>query len=156
MAGRPAYSVRARALIIRAGQVLVFEQVDAGKKWYLLPGGEQKPGETLPETVARECVEELGCRVRVGELAYVRDYLALNHEHAADGDVHEVELTFLAELEEEPDPKRATQPDREDCRPCWLSVDEIDGLDLYPKAARDIIRLVAHGKPHPVYLGEID
>jgi len=171
MADRPAYSVRVRALIIRDGMVLVFEQVDGGsaregrdlaglppggKKWYLLPGGEQKPGETLPETVARECMEELGCRIVVGELAFVRDYLAKNHELAHEGNIHEVEMTFLVKLVEEPDMKRATRPDRPDSAPCWLPVSGLSGVELYPKGMRESIRLIAEGKPHPLYLGEIN
>ena len=38
-----------------------------------LPGGRQHPGELLRETVERECYEETGLRVRVGELAYVSE-----------------------------------------------------------------------------------
>ena len=56
------------AAIIRDGQVLACERSDppeAAGRWEF-PGGKVEPGETETEALARECVEELGVRVRVG------------------------------------------------------------------------------------------
>jgi ADP-ribose pyrophosphatase YjhB (NUDIX family) len=67
--------VAAKAVIVQGGRLLVTENVDADGRWYLLPGGGQEPGEALPETLRRECREEVGADVEVGELLYVRDYI---------------------------------------------------------------------------------
>ena len=58
-----------------------------------LPGGRQRPGELLHETVERECYEETGLRVRAGALAYVSE--------SYDGNsVHVINATFHAEPRE--------------------------------------------------------
>jgi len=58
-----------------------------------LPGGRQRSGELLRETVERECYEETGVRVRAGALAYVSE--------SYDGDdVHVINATFHAEPRE--------------------------------------------------------
>lgn len=57
------------AAIIRDGRVLACERSDPPEtagRWEF-PGGKVEPGETEAEALARECVEELGVRVRVGD-----------------------------------------------------------------------------------------
>lgn len=57
------------AAIIRDGKVLACERSDppeAAGRWEF-PGGKVEPGETEAEALARECAEELGVRVTVGE-----------------------------------------------------------------------------------------
>ena len=52
-----------------------------------LPGGRQRAGELLRDTVERECAEETGVRVRAGALAYISE--------SYDGDaVHVINATF--------------------------------------------------------------
>ncbi|MBM3861911.1 MAG: NUDIX domain-containing protein, partial [Verrucomicrobia bacterium] len=64
----------AKAIIIRDGCVLLVRVNDEGGEWYVLPGGGQRHGESLHETVRRECLEEIGVEVEVGELRLVREY----------------------------------------------------------------------------------
>lgn len=61
---------------IRAGVVLwnddalaLIERVRHGRTYYVLPGGGAEFGETVEDGAARECFEELGLRVRIGDLA---------------------------------------------------------------------------------------
>jgi ADP-ribose pyrophosphatase YjhB (NUDIX family) len=51
-----------------------------------LPGGRQRPGELLTETVVREVFEETGLRVEPGEVAYVSE--------SFDGDTHFLNVAF--------------------------------------------------------------
>ena len=60
-----------------------------GPLWNL-PGGRQRPGELLVDTVEREVFEETGFRVRVGALAYLSE--------SYDGDVHFINTTFHVTL----------------------------------------------------------
>ena len=63
------YRLSAHAVIIdEAGRVLLLQATYGDRRWGL-PGGAVDPGETLHETVVRECKEELGCEVQVKYLS---------------------------------------------------------------------------------------
>jgi 8-oxo-dGTP diphosphatase len=55
-------------VIVDDGRVALVRRVRAGRTYYLFPGGGVHAGETPQEAAAREAWEELGVRVRVGEL----------------------------------------------------------------------------------------
>ena len=63
-----------RALITRHNQVLMLRKRTAdGHDRYALPGGGQRAGETLLETLLRECDEEIGTVVDVVGLVHVAE-----------------------------------------------------------------------------------
>lgn len=85
----------AKAIIIHEDRILLIQNTDENGYWYTLPGGGQGFGETLTDAVLRECKEELGTEVAVGDLMFVREYIGANHEFAAvDFDQHQVDFMF--------------------------------------------------------------
>ena len=75
--------------------MLATRNVDDDDEWYLLPGGGQHQGENLQDTLQRECREEIGATVQIGDLRMVREYIGKNHEYAeTDGGTHQVEFMF--------------------------------------------------------------
>ena len=58
--------VAPEAVIVEAGRLAV-KIADREGFWYLLPGGEQEPGETPHEALRRVCREEIAVDVEVGE-----------------------------------------------------------------------------------------
>ena len=64
-----------RALIIKDCKLLTIQMRDSSGIFYILPGGGQQHGETLKESLVRECKEEIGALVTVGELLYIREYI---------------------------------------------------------------------------------
>ena len=86
------------AVIITAGRVLACERSsppEAAGKWEF-PGGKVEPGETEQQALARECAEELGVRVSVGDrvgpdvpLAHGRAVLRVYAATLIGGDVPE-------------------------------------------------------------------
>lgn len=86
------------AVIITAGRVLACERSappEAAGRWEF-PGGKVETGETEQAALARECVEELGVRVAVGDrvgpdvpLAHGRAVLRVYAVELLDGDVPE-------------------------------------------------------------------
>jgi len=64
----------AKAIIIKDGKLLTTKNQSRTGIFFILPGGGQEFGETLHETLERECREEIGCKVEVSELLWIREY----------------------------------------------------------------------------------
>lgn len=89
----------AKAIIIYDGKVLLTKNKDQEGFFYLFPGGGQEHGEQLSDALKRECMEEIGCHIRVHDLTYVREYIGKNHQFAEwDADVHQVEFILSLNL----------------------------------------------------------
>lgn len=145
-----------KAIIIRANSLLVITHRDGEGVWYSLPGGGQEAGEALADALRRECLEELGARVAVGPLRYIREYIGANHEfHREDALCHQVEFMFECELlgglPDGPPPK----PDDTQTGVAWLTLSALPTSRLYPKALRQV--LVNGVDPTAaVYLGDVN
>jgi len=92
-------------------------------------GGKAEKGETLAEALVRECREEIGVTVAVGDV-----YMTVTHDYP-DLSVH---LTlFRAEIAEgEPEPLEHQSI-------AWITVAEIDDYDFCPADVAIIARLKA-------------
>ena len=132
--------VAAKAIIVREGRLLVTKNLDAQGEWYLLPGGGQEPGEALPETVRRECREEVGADVEVGDLRFVRDYIGRHHEFPTeDGEVHALELMFACTLLPGEEPRTGALPDSAQVGVAWLDLADLERHRLYPQALTRVL-----------------
>ena len=78
----PTIRVASKAIIVRDGHLLVTVNAGDFPTFLLVPGGGQEHGEDAHEALRRECREEIGCDVVVGEFAFLRDYIAADHEFA--------------------------------------------------------------------------
>ena len=63
--------ISAKGLIIKDGRMAAIKIRDEGEEWFIMPGGGMESEELLPEAVEREIAEELGMRVKCGELLFV-------------------------------------------------------------------------------------
>lgn len=108
------------AVIITDGRVLACERsapAEVAGRWEF-PGGKVEPGETDQEALARECAEELGVRVEVGDrvgpdvtLAHGRAVLRVFAVRLLEGDVpRALEHTSMR----------------------WLAKDELDSVHWLP------------------------
>ncbi|MCL4516303.1 MAG: NUDIX domain-containing protein [Firmicutes bacterium] len=147
--------VSAKAVIIKDGKLLTTLNVDSGGIFYLLPGGGQEPGEPLHVALKRECREEIGVEVEVGELFYVRDYIGRNHEFRDfDGGIHQLELMFSCTIPAGQEPSKGINPDAHQVAVEWLDIAELDGKRLYPQALKAILQ-----SPVPkgvIYIGDVN
>ena len=135
----------AKALIIRDGRMLAIRLHDGHETFHIMPGGGQQAGEPLPEAVAREVAEELGVRVRVGDLAFAIE--------GTQGEAfHRVDLVFrceyLGEIEQ-----AELHGDTNQVGFDWLDIASLNRSTLYPSKLRRPIMNLLEGKPYPVYLG---
>lgn len=151
----------AKAIILREGKLLVTRNLDPWGDWYVLPGGGQRPGETLHEALRRECREEIGAEVEIGPLVAVREYLGSRHEFAEyDSEVHRVEFMFACSLAdgqplaEGQTPETGPKPDSYQTGVDWLPLDKLGEYRLYPKALREWLWAWHSGAEVACYLGD--
>ena len=131
----------AKAIILRNGCLLAIRNVDADGDWYILPGGGQQHGESLRDALLRECREEIGAEVRVGELKLVREYIGKHHEFAAqDGDAHQIEFMFECEVADDYIPRNGGVPDTYQTGVAWLPVADLARHRLYPKILKSVLQ----------------
>jgi ADP-ribose pyrophosphatase YjhB (NUDIX family) len=150
----PAVRLAVKAIIIRDHALLVLKNLDKQGEWYMLPGGGQEHGETIPDALRRECREEIGAEVSVGILCFVRDYIGRNHEFADEGDnAHQVELMFACELLSEPG--LGSNPDSMQIGIAWLNLHDLAHFRIYPRVLQHLLatELPIAG---PVYLGDVN
>jgi 8-oxo-dGTP diphosphatase len=148
----PTLRYAAKALIIEDARLLCLRKRGDIGAYYVLPGGGQEPGELLPETLARECLEELGARVEPGPLRFVQEYVGRNHLFkAVHGGMHFVNLYFECRLLERP-LSRPLSPDQGQEALEWLGLDRLSEAAFFPRALAGRLR-----EPFPegvAYLGD--
>lgn len=144
----------ARAVVICNGSLLATKMRDKRGVYYILPGGGQQHGETLEEAVKRECLEEVGLKVNVVKLLYVREYIGRNHDFSKRHKAfHQLEHVFLCEVE---DPAKACpghETDNYQVGVSWLAIEALDNIRFYPEAIKQYFR---SGNPDfpEAYLGD--
>ena len=151
----------AKAVIIEDGRLLVIVNGGDNGRYYILPGGGQVGGETLHHALRRECLEEIGADVEIGELLYLREYIGRNHEFAVDdGDAHQVEFMFACRLKTRPSHDSATGPDRWQIGLEWVPLDKLEDSPFYPQSLRPSLRANGHQSTQAgdrlIYLGDVN
>ena len=147
--------ISAKALVIHRGRILLMRAEDTDGEYYLLPGGGQKNGESLAETLKRECLEETAVEVAPGELRYVRDYIAAHHEFAkSDREFHQVELMFECGYRRLRKNVRRELDVRQTGTE-WLPLTALKKARLYPSILKKLISPTGLMKG-PIYLGDVN
>ncbi|MEK4524245.1 MULTISPECIES: NUDIX domain-containing protein [Paenibacillus] len=145
----------AKAVIVQDGRLLVIRLEDQYGTAYVFPGGGQEKGEELKDAVARECLEEIGQAVNVGELLHIREYIGKNHEFAEwDADIHQVEFYFACSLiDPEATVFEGSNPDDHQVAVEWIALEELSNIRLYPKT---IGELLLKSGSSSIYLGDLN
>jgi 8-oxo-dGTP diphosphatase len=146
----------ARALIILEGKLLAIKMRDKSGVFYILPGGGQNHGETLRAGLQRECLEEIGTDVEVGELLYVREYIGKNHEFRhAHRSFHQLESVFRCSLPNPDGIGPGTEHDKKQIGVEWISLEELDDCRFLPGVIKPFF--TADGfEPSSNYLGDVN
>lgn len=148
------YSVK--ALIIKDNKILL-ERCDYGLGAFSkLPGGGQHWGETLTKALERECMEELGLKVEVKRLLFVRDYIAKNHKDTrASQRFHQVELMFECAVSDYTALGNGLSVDGVNQEIYWLELDALEQSDFYPRALIPYLKNKEF-LSQTIYLGDVN
>jgi ADP-ribose pyrophosphatase YjhB (NUDIX family) len=145
----------AKAIIIERNQVLLIKNRNEEEGIYFsFPGGGQEYGEQLSDTIIRECLEEIGEEIEVGQLMYVREYIGENHASEAwHMDMHQVEFYFRCTLTAGSKAVlNASSPDSEQIGVEWVGFDKLDAIPIYP---RTVVNIIKNGHEQFGYLGDV-
>jgi 8-oxo-dGTP diphosphatase len=147
----------AKALIIRDHHLLVITKRDKNGLWYLLPGGGQKHGERLQQTLQRECLEEIGALVQVHKLVFVREFIGKNHlENCTDIEwsklVHSIDFIFACSIPDDYIIGNGTLPDEGQEKVEWLPIAKLNEYRIYPTQLKHLLINQIYNE---VYLGDI-
>lgn len=130
--------VKACALIIEKGAVLLVEFKDEHGVHYNLPGGGVNPGETVKEAACREAFEEASIEVEVGPLAFVYEYVPHLCHHKY-GDTASLQLIFDCKRKDGSMPRRPEYPDMNQTDVKWIKLKNLKNVVLYPDVKETII-----------------
>ena len=133
----------AKAIVLNNGKILVNRCISKFGEYYALPGGGQRTGEMLNETVRRELLEETGYTVIPLRLSGIYERISLSRH---DPNAHKIYFIFLCKLA--PEPKRApSETDRFQIGLEWIDLKDVPHSNLFPRAIRDNIHgLTGYGE----------
>jgi 8-oxo-dGTP pyrophosphatase MutT (NUDIX family) len=115
-----------------SGRVLLVQHVEG--RWQI-PGGAIEPLEDPRDAAARECLEEAGVVVRIGEILGAFGGDTYRTTYSNGDEIGFVPILYAGEIvagEPRPDDDE-TQAVR------WFTPEELDGLEMHP-AAREMLR----------------
>ena len=123
------FGVRATALIVEEGKLLVVEDEDG---FYTI-GGAIQVGERTEEAVIREVKEELGVKAQARQLAFVVE----NRFEQAGVHFHNIEFHYLVDLLED---APLTMQEDERQLPCrWIALNQLHTVPLKPGFLKTVL-----------------
>jgi 8-oxo-dGTP diphosphatase len=127
----------AKAIIIQDGKLLLTHNLDQSGEYFLLPGGGQDKNELIADALHRECLEEIGAEIEIGDIRYIREYIGKNHEFTWwDRDLHQVEFMFICSLKSggcDIYSKGGHCVDERQVGVKWVAISELSKIPLYPR-----------------------
>ena len=120
------FGVRATALIVENGRLLVIEDKDG---FYTI-GGALQVNEATEDAVVREVKEELGVASRAGQLAFIVE----NRFNQAGIHYHNIEFHYLVDLLEEAPSVMQEETKSLPCR--WIPLNQLHTFPLKPAFLR--------------------
>lgn len=152
------FGIRVGAVVERDGYILLVRHKKPDREpYWVLPGGRLEPGETIPECAERELAEEAQLETRFSGVLYVSEFMR-DSRHTVDVIVRAVpDEGAEPELGDDPEVEEGAEQTLTGLR--WVSVEELDGIELLPNGVRNrLARDAGRGWPdaetdNGIYLG---
>lgn len=134
---------RAAGILIEHGQIALIQRSRDQDLFYVFPGGGVDSTENPEQAVVREIKEELGLDVGVVRLVAESTYMGRAHYYyllekqgGVFGSGHGKELS------------RSPDSERGSVKPCWVALEDLEYLKLYPSQLADfILQSIQQGWP---------
>lgn len=127
---------RVRAVIMQNNSVLLIHRVKADREYWVFPGGGLEETDTSPQDgLKRECLEELGVRVEVGDL-----FIEETHDSSQE---KQTELFYRCriiggEIGTGTGPEFARDSKQSGTyEPQWIPISDLANKNVQPPAVRD-------------------
>lgn len=101
---------------------------------YNLPGGNPDPGELLSETIARECMEELGIDVEVGQM------LLMGQVSGTENRDDVLHILFEGELIGGIPELQVGETNAQEV--LWMPIDQLSQVTMYPNIGMELTDLL--------------
>ena len=89
----------------------------------------------------RECFEEIGTEVEVGELLYVREYIGKNHEFRSSHHAfHQVENVFRCHLPNPDGIGPGTEHDKKQVGVEWIHLNDLENHRFLPEVIKPFFK----------------
>ena len=145
----------AKAIILRDDQILTIKYEHGNGHYFALPGGAQVHGESLEQTLIRECREELGVDIHNLGLRFIREIIFESPVPEISGRIlHQVEFIYECSLDTNAFPIGGAQHDYGQVDCTWIPIIELENLTFYPKKLIEYL-----GRPLPkeiIYWGVVE
>jgi len=125
--------IRAVAIIINNGMVLLMHRINNEKEYYVFPGGGVENGETVEQAVLHEVQEETSLEVKIERLLYHHIYDDNSEQffylcHYVSGE---------PKLGDGNEARAMKESDADFYNPVWREIKSLPQLLLYPLEIRD-------------------
>ena len=138
----------AKVILLRDGKILVNRcSREDGSAYFDLPGGGQRPFESLEEAAVREVKEETGYTVSLVRFAALAEEIRSSPEERAEYPeyAHRILHIFLARTTGVPR-ETPTEPDLGQVESLWLTPEDLARIrDFYPPALPARLREILDG-----------
>lgn len=137
--------IRVAGILVEEGKVfLVGHERPAQGRYWVLPGGHLRPGESLARALRREWKEELNLDVEVGQLIFVSDFVSANR--------HVLDLYFDVRPSSPSRPIKV-RPDATLKEGRFFRAEELADIPFRPDILPELVRYIREGVVCQTYLG---
>ena len=131
----------ARAIITKNDSVLLVQMKNDDGEFYILPGGGQLHGETLVQSLKRECMEELAIDISVGRLIYTREYIGKNHQFdRRHNNFHQIEHVFACKILNDTQLGNGQEKDKKQIGFRWIKFNELNKHKVLPSPIKSLLQ----------------
>jgi len=125
---------RPALVLLENNHVLVMKYQYGDHFIYNLPGGNPDPGELLTETIARECMEELGIDVEVGQM------LLMGQVSGTENRDDVLHILFEGELIGGIPELQVGETNAQEV--LWMPINQLSQVTMYPNIGMELIDIL--------------